>query len=67
VGFLGVESIAVAAFEARSHYDIVYPALWVHWIIYAMYFFVTIGIVVSVWWKIWISLRYSGIPSTAGI
>ena len=51
LGFLGVESIAVAAFEARSHKDIVYPALWVHWIIYAMYFFVTIGIVVSVWWK----------------
>jgi amino acid transporter len=51
LGFLGVESIAVAAFEARSHKDIVYPALWVHWIVYAMYFFVTVGIVVSVWWK----------------
>ncbi|KAE9367500.1 hypothetical protein N431DRAFT_486595 [Stipitochalara longipes BDJ] len=51
LGFLGIESIAVAAFEARSHNDIVYPALWVHWIVYAMYFFVTVGIVVSVWWK----------------
>ena len=51
LGFLGVESAAVAAFEARSHNDIVYPALWVHWIVYAMYFFVTLGIVVSVWWE----------------
>src|SRR6266566_9540575 len=51
LGFVGIESIAVAALEARSHRDIVYPALWVHWIVYFMYFFVTLGIVVSVWWK----------------
>jgi len=50
LGFLGIESTAVATFEARTHRDIVYPALFVHWAVYFMYFFVTIAIVVSVSW-----------------
>ena len=51
LGFLGVESTAVATFEAKTHSDIVYPALFAHWVVYFMYFFLTTAIVVSVSWK----------------
>ena len=51
LGFLGVESTAVATFEAKTHSDIVYPALFVHWAVYFMYFFLTIAIVVSAPWQ----------------
>jgi amino acid transporter len=46
-----MESTAVATFEAKSHQDIVYPALFVHWVIYFLYFLVTLAIVVSVSWQ----------------
>jgi yeast amino acid transporter len=51
LGFIGVESTAVATFEAKTHSDIVYPALFVHWAVYFMYFFLTVAIAVAVSWQ----------------
>jgi len=50
LGFIGVESTAVATFEAKTHSDIVYPALFVYWAVYFMYFFLTVAIVISAPW-----------------
>jgi amino acid transporter len=49
-GFLGTGSTAVATFEAKHQRGIVIPALWVHWVVYFLYTFLTLAIVVTVPW-----------------
>lgn len=50
LGYLGIESTAVAAFEARSTPAIAFAARTVHWAVFFLYTFVTIGIVLTVKW-----------------
>lgn len=48
--FVGVEAFVLAAFEARSIWDIAIPSRWLHWIVLVLYLLCTIGIILTVSW-----------------
>jgi len=50
LSYTGIETTAVAAFEARSPKSIAIPARTVHWTIFVLYVFCAIGIVLTVRW-----------------
>lgn len=51
VGFLGVESTVLAAYEAKSRTEIRWPSRCLHWIVATLYFFCTLGITLTVSWR----------------
>jgi yeast amino acid transporter len=51
VGFLGIESTMLAAYEAKSRTEIRWPSRCLHWVVATLYFFCTLGITLTVSWR----------------
>ncbi|KAF2995412.1 hypothetical protein E8E14_000267 [Neopestalotiopsis sp. 37M] len=54
-GYIGVESIIMAAFEAspksdKKFFDLAWASRWAHWVIVSLYFLYTLGVALTVHW-----------------
>jgi len=51
VGYVGIESTMLAAYEAKSRNEIQWPSRCLHWVVATFYFFCTLGITLTVSWR----------------
>ena len=49
--FLGVEIVAVTAFEARKFRDLKWPSQWIAYVVFVFYILCGLGNALCVWWK----------------
>lgn len=50
-GYVGIETVIIAAFEAKTVTDIARPSRIIHWVVFVLYLLCTVGIALTVPWN----------------
>jgi yeast amino acid transporter len=50
-GFLGMEIVSVSAFEAKNRSDLRFPAKWIAYLVFVLYFCCALGEAIDIFWR----------------